>query len=585
MSSTLVERPASVAATSPTATTLTGTAPTAASLTGSVQQPSGMPVHRYKPFDGPDLPDRRWPARKLRKAPLWCSVDLRDGNQALPEPMDLARKHRLFRQLVAMGFKEIEVGFPSASQVDFDFVRELIEQDLIPHDVTIQVIMQARTELIERTFEALRGARRAVAHLYNSVSPLQRRVVFGADREDILHMTVQAVRLITKLAAEHVGGEILFEYSPESFTATEPDYALEICEAVMDVWQPAPGRPIIISLPATVECTLPNEFADQVEWMDRNLSRREHITLCVHPHNDRGTGVAAAELAVLAGADRVEGCLFGNGERTGNVDLVTLGMNLFSQGVDPMIDFSDMATIRQVAEECTQLPTHPRHPYAGDLVYTAFSGSHQDAIKKGLDSMERAAQSVGILVGETPWGVPYLPIDPKDIGRSYEAIIRVNSQSGKGGVAYLLKTGHGFDLPRRLQVEVSRMVQRHSEECATEVGSAQVWELFTREFLAEGLRLRVSDTANGVVEAELDGSTRYFRADGGEEFAEALRGAGTDVVAQSLTVQPPGAENSSVVVYAECTVDGESVWGVGLHSDEAGAAVRAIASAVNRAAR
>ncbi|MFD7553425.1 MULTISPECIES: 2-isopropylmalate synthase [unclassified Streptomyces] len=580
MSSTLVERPASVAATSLTATT-----PTAASLTGSVQQPSGMPVHRYKPFDGPDLPDRRWPARKLRKAPLWCSVDLRDGNQALPEPMDLARKHRLFRQLVAMGFKEIEVGFPSASQVDFDFVRELIEQDLIPHDVTIQVIMQARTELIERTFEALRGARRAVAHLYNSVSPLQRRVVFGADREDILDMTVQAVRLITKLAAEHVGGEILFEYSPESFTATEPDFALEICEAVMDVWQPAPGRPIIISLPATVECTLPNEFADQVEWMDRNLSRREHITLCVHPHNDRGTGVAAAELAVLAGADRVEGCLFGNGERTGNVDLVTLGMNLFSQGVDPMIDFSDMATIRQVAEECTQLPTHPRHPYAGDLVYTAFSGSHQDAIKKGLDSMERAAQSVGILVGETPWGVPYLPIDPKDIGRSYEAIIRVNSQSGKGGVAYLLKTGHGFDLPRRLQVEVSRMVQRHSEECATEVGSAQVWELFTREFLAEGLRLRVSDTANGVVEAELDGSTRYFRADGGEAFAEALRGAGTDVVAQSLTVQPPGAENSSVVVYAECTVDGESVWGVGLHSDEAGAAVRAIASAVNRAAR
>ncbi|QNE75855.1 2-isopropylmalate synthase [Streptomyces finlayi] len=575
MSSTLVERPTSVAATS-----LTGT-----SLTGSVQQPSGMPVHRYKPFDSPDLPDRRWPARKLRKAPLWCSVDLRDGNQALPEPMDLARKHRLFRQLVAMGFKEIEVGFPSASQVDFDFVRELIEQDLIPHDVTIQVIMQARTELIERTFEALRGAPRAVVHLYNSVSPLQRRVVFGADREDILHMTVQAVRLITKLAAQHVDGEILFEYSPESFTATEPDYALEICEAVMDVWQPAPGRPIIINLPATVECTLPNEFADQVEWMDRNLSRREHISLSVHPHNDRGTGVAAAELAVLAGADRVEGCLFGNGERTGNVDLLTLGMNLFSQGVDPMIDFSDIATIRQVAEECTQLPTHPRHPYAGDLVYTAFSGSHQDAIKKGFDSMERAVQSTGTLVGETPWGVPYLPIDPKDVGRSYEAIIRVNSQSGKGGVAYLLKTGHGFDLPRRLQVEFSRLVQRHSEECATEVGSAQMWELFTREFLAEGLRLRVTGTADGVVEAELDGSTRYLRADDGEAFAEALRGVGTDVVVQSLTVQPPGAENSSVVAYAECTVGGENVWGVGLHSDEAGAAVRAIASAVNRAAR
>ncbi|MFD5873450.1 2-isopropylmalate synthase [Streptomyces sp. NPDC060322] len=575
MSSTLVERPAYVATASVGAT----------SLTGSVQQPSGMPVHRYKPFDAPDLPDRRWPTRKLRKAPLWCSVDLRDGNQALPEPMDLARKHRLFRQLVAMGFKEIEVGFPSASQVDFDFVRELIEQDLIPYDVTIQVIMQARTELIERTFEALRGAPRAVVHLYNSVSPLQRRVVFGADREDILHMTVQAVRLITKLAAQHVGGEILFEYSPESFTATETDYALEICEAVMDVWQPAPGRPIIINLPATVECTLPNEFADQVEWMDRNLSRREHISLSVHPHNDRGTGVAAAELAVLAGADRVEGCLFGNGERTGNVDLLTLGMNLFSQGVDPMIDFSDIATIRQVAEECTQLPTHPRHPYAGDLVYTAFSGSHQDAIKKGFDSMERAAQSAGTLVGETPWGVPYLPIDPKDVGRSYEAIIRVNSQSGKGGVAYLLKTLHGFDLPRRLQVAFSRLVQRHSEECATEVGSAQVWELFTREFLTEGRRLRVTGPVNGVVEAVLDGSTHCFRTDGGEAFAEALRGAGTDVAVQSLTVQPPGAENSSVVVYAECTVGGESVWGVGLHSDEAGAAVRAIASAVNRDAR
>ncbi|WP_103509437.1 2-isopropylmalate synthase [Streptomyces sp. SM13] len=561
----------------------------ATSLTGSVQQPSGMPVHRYKPFEGPELPDRRWPTRKLRTAPLWCSVDLRDGNQALPEPMDLARKHRLFRQLVAMGFKEIEVGFPSASQVDFDFVRELIEQDLIPQDVTIQVIMQARTELIERTFESLRGAPRAVVHLYNSVSPLQRRVVFGAGRERILDMTVQAVRLITELAERHVGGEILFEYSPESFTATEPEFALEICEAVMDVWQPAPGRPIIINLPATVECTLPNEFADQVEWMDRNLSRREHISLSVHPHNDRGTGVAAAELAVLAGADRVEGCLFGNGERTGNVDLLTLGMNLFSQGVDPMIDFSDIETVRQVVEECTQLPTHPRHPYAGDLVYTAFSGSHQDAIKKGFDSMERAARSAGAHVADSPWGVPYLPIDPRDVGRSYEAIIRVNSQSGKAGVAYLLKTGHGFDLPRRLQVEFSHLVQQHSEESATEVGGAQVWELFAREFLAEGTRLRLTGaavgTATGVVEAELDGAAHGFRAGCGETFAEALRGAGTDVVAQSLTVQPATAENPSVVVYAECAIGGESVWGVGVHLDEADAAVCAVASAVNRAAR
>ncbi|MET7359175.1 2-isopropylmalate synthase [Streptomyces sp. NPDC005562] len=567
MSSTLAGRPATEAATS---------------LTGTVQQPSGMPVHRYKPFGAPDLPDRRWPTRKLRQAPLWCSVDLRDGNQALPEPMNLARKHRLFRQLVAMGYKEIEVGFPSASQVDFDFVRELIEQDLIPHDVTIQVIVQARTELIERTFESVRGAPRAIVHLYNSVSPLQRQVVFGADREGILDLTVQAVRLITKLAQQHIGGELLFEYSPESFTATEADYALEICEAVMDVWQPAKGRPIIINLPATVECTLPNEFADQVEWMDRNLSRREHISLSVHPHNDRGTGVAAAELALLAGADRVEGCLFGNGERTGNVDLLTLGLNLFSQGVDPMIDFSDVETIRRVAEECTQLPVHPRHPYAGDLVYTAFSGSHQDAIKKGFDWMEQAARRAGTPVGEVPWGVPYLPIDPKDAGRSYEAIIRVNSQSGKGGVAYLLKTERGFDLPRRLQVEFSRLVQSYSEASAAEVGSAQVWELFTREFLTEGARLRVTGAAAGVVEVELDGAARTFRADCGETFAEALRGAGTDVVARSLSVQP-AADDSSVVVYAECEIGGESVWGVGRHADEAGAAVRAVASAVNRA--
>ncbi|MEU1145644.1 2-isopropylmalate synthase [Streptomyces sp. NPDC005863] len=567
MSSTLAGRPATEAATS---------------LTGTVQQPSGMPVHRYKPFGAPDLPDRRWPTRKLRTAPLWCSVDLRDGNQALPEPMNLARKHRLFRQLVAMGYKEIEVGFPSASQVDFDFVRELIEQDLIPDDVTIQVIVQARTELIERTFESVRGAPRAIVHLYNSVSPLQRQVVFGADREGILDLTVQAVRLITKLAQQHIGGELLFEYSPESFTATEADYALEICEAVMDVWQPAKGRPIIINLPATVECTLPNEFADQVEWMDRNLSRREHISLSVHPHNDRGTGVAAAELALLAGADRVEGCLFGNGERTGNVDLLTLGLNLFSQGVDPMIDFSDVETIRRVAEECTQLPVHPRHPYAGDLVYTAFSGSHQDAIKKGFDWMEQAARRAGTPVGEVPWGVPYLPIDPKDAGRSYEAIIRVNSQSGKGGVAYLLKTERGFDLPRRLQVEFSRLVQSYSEASAAEVGSAQVWELFTREFLTEGARLRVTGAAAGVVEVELDGAARTFRADCGETFAEALRGAGTDVVARSLSVQP-AADDSSVVVYAECEIGGESVWGVGRHADEAGAAVRAVASAVNRA--
>lgn len=556
-----------------------------ATLTGTVQQPSGMPVHRYRPFTGPRPVDRMWPTRTVSKAPLWCSVDLRDGNQALVEPMDLARKHLLFRQLVAMGFKEIEVGFPSASQVDFDFVRELIDRNLIPDDVTIQVITQARTELIERTFESVQGAPRAIVHLYNSLSPLQRRVVFDADRDRILDMTVQAVRLITKLAEEHVGGVLMFEYSPESFTATEPEFALAVCEAVMDVWQPAQGRPIIINLPATVECTPTNEFADQVEFMHRNLSRREHISLSVHPHNDRGTGVAAAELALLAGADRVEGCLFGNGERTGNVDLVTLGMNLFSQGIDPLIDFSDIDEVRRVAEHCTQLPVHPRHPYAGDLVYTAFSGSHQDAIKKGFDAMERTARSGGIPVGDVPWAVPYLPIDPKDVGRSYEAIIRVNSQSGKAGVAYLLKTEFGFDLPRRLQVEFSRVIQRHSEKSAAEVGSAQVWDLFRQEFLEAGPRprLRLISTAGGRVSAELDGQEQEFAASDAEEFAQSLRGAGMDVRVRSLSVQRRD-EEASVVVYAECSVGDRAVWGVAVHPDETHASLNAVVGAVGRCA-
>jgi 2-isopropylmalate synthase len=552
-----------------------------AALTGTVQQPSGMRVHRYQPFEGPDLSDRQWPSRKLRKAPLWCSVDLRDGNQALIEPMDLARKHRLFQLLVRMGFKEIEVGFPSASQIDFDFVRELIDLELIPDDVTIQVITQARPELIERTFEAVRGAPRAIVHLYNSLSPLQRRVVFNADREGVLVMTVEAVRLITKLAASHVGGRLLFEYSPESFTATEMDYALEVCEAVMDVWQPGPGRPIIINLPATVECTLANEFADQVEWMHSNLSRREYISLSVHPHNDRGTGVAAAEMALLAGADRVEGCLFGNGERTGNVDLLTLGMNLFSQGVDPMIDFSDVDEVRRVAEDCTQLPVHPRHPYAGDLVYTAFSGSHQDAIKKGIDAMEGAANAAGVPVTETPWGVPYLPIDPKDVGRSYEAIIRVNSQSGKGGVAYLLKTEHGFDLPRQLQIEFSRVVQRQSEASAAEVGSAEVRKLFEEEYLRAG-RVRITGRDGAEVDFRLDGRAHRLTAVDGDAFAAGLRALGVDV--RLLSASAHGHGPAAVAVYAKCAIDGATVWGVGVHEHEGHAAAHAVASAIDRAA-
>lgn len=551
----------------------------------TVRRASGMPVHRYRPFTGPELPDRKWPSRRLEKAPLWCSVDLRDGNQALIEPMDLARKHQMFELLTRMGFTEIEVGFPSASQVDFDFVRELIERDLIPDDVTIQVITPARAELIERTFQAIHGAPRAVAHLYNSVSPLQRRVVFGAGREEIRDMTVQATQLCTKLAEAHTGGSVQFEYSPESFTATELDYALEICEAVMDVWQPEPGRPITLNLPATVECTTANAFADQVEWMDRNLSRRNHIRLSVHPHNDRGTAVAAAELALMAGADRVEGCLFGNGERTGNVCLVTLGMNLVAQGVDPMIDFSDIDEIRRVAEDCTQLSVHPRHPYAGDLVYTAFSGSHQDAINKGLDALARTAHDTGVPVGEIPWEVPYLPIDPKDVGRSYEAVIRLNSQSGKGGIAFLLKTEFGFDLPRRLQIEFSRIVQQHTEDGTGEVDAAQLGDLFTQEYLRRQTRLRLIGHNAAATDVEFDGRIHRLAAADAYSFAEALTRVGLDVRVLSLSTQPLRRDQPSVAAYAECDIAGQTCWGVGIHHDESYATLTAITSAVNRVGR
>ncbi|WP_433607242.1 2-isopropylmalate synthase [Dactylosporangium sp. CA-139114] len=533
-------------------------------LTGTVQRPSGLPAHRYRPFTAPDLPDRRWPGRRLERAPLWCSVDLRDGNQALVEPMGVPVKHRLFTLLTRLGFKEIEVGFPSASQIDFDFVRELVERDLIPDDVTIQVITQARAELIERTFEAVRGAPRAVVHLYNSVSPVQRCVVFDAGREAILGLTVQAARLCTDLAERHEGGRIHFEYSPESFTATEPDYALEVCEAVMDVWRPEDGRPIILNLPATVECTTANGFADQVEWMHRNLSRRRHVCLSVHPHNDRGTGVSAAELALLAGADRVEGCLFGNGERTGNVCLVTLAMNLFSQGIDPMIDFSDIDEVRRVVEECTRLPVHPRHPYAGELVYTAFSGSHQDAIKKGLDALDKHAAAAGRPAAELPWAVPYLPIDPLDVGRSYGAVIRVNSQSGKGGVAYLLRTAVGLDLPRPLQVEFSRIVQRHTVEHTAQFDAAAVWDLFAREYLRPSDRVRLTGAIrDGVADVLVDGRPHAVTV--------------ASVAGHRL---PDG---SVAVAYAECVVAGETVWGVATHPEEESAVRLAVAGAVSRA--
>ena len=426
-----------------------------------------MPTHKYRPFPAIDLPDRRWPSRTITHAPRWCSVDLRDGNQALVEPMSVARKRRMFAALVRMGFKEIEVGFPSASQPDFDFVRLLIEEDLVPDDVTIQVLTQARAPLVHRTFESIRGAHRAIVHLYNSTSTLQRRVVFGLDEAGIVDIAVTATRLVRELADAMPATDVRFEYSPESFTGTELPFAVEICEAVMEVWEPTRARPIIVNLPATVEMATPNIYADQIEWFGRHVARRDAIVLSVHPHNDRGTAVAAAELAVMAGAERIEGTLFGNGERTGNVDVVTLALNLFSQGVDPELDVRDVDALVRVAEHCNRLPVHPRHPYAGALVYTAFSGSHQDAIKKGLAARRaRTGTAAGAGVDEH-WEVPYLPLDPADVGRSYEAVIRVNSQSGKGGVAYVLETDHGMRLPRAHQVEIAAVVQRLAEESGT----------------------------------------------------------------------------------------------------------------------
>src|SRR5690606_30564961 len=418
----------------------------------TIQTPSKMPFHKYRPFQPIPLPDRRWPNRTITKAPIWCSVDLRDGNQALIEPMGPERKRRMFDTLVQIGFKEIEVGFPAASDTDFTFVREIIEQNVIPEDVTIQVLTQARPELITRTFEGLKGARRAIVHLYNSTSTLQRRDVFGLDQAGITKIATDGARLVKQLADAAPETEWVFQYSPESFTGTEIGYAVEICEAMMDIWQPTPANRMIINLPATVEMSTPNIYADQIEYFLRKVKNRESIILSLHPHNDRGTGVAAAELGVMAGADRVEGTLFGNGERTGNVDVVTLAMNLFSQGVDPELDFSDITAVARTAEYCNQLPVHPRHPYVGELAFTAFSGSHQDAIKKGMAA--QAQRNDGI------WEVPYLPIDPADVGRAYEPVIRINSQSGKGGISYVLEQDYGLELPRRLQIEFSQVIQK-----------------------------------------------------------------------------------------------------------------------------
>ncbi|WP_165998125.1 2-isopropylmalate synthase [Streptomyces sp. JB150] len=449
----------------------------------AIQRPSGMPVHRYRAYPPIGLADRSWPDAVITRAPRWCSVDLRDGNQALADPMDPERKLRMFRLLVDLGYKEIEIGYPTASQADFDFARTLVERDLIPDDVVVQVVTPSREDFIERTFQAVEGAPHAIINLYNSTSALQRRVVFQLDRDGVRELAVAGARQCVKQAEATPSTDFTFQYSVESYTGTELDFALEICDSVNEVWQPTPDRPTIMNLPATVEMSTPNVYADSIEWMHRNLDRRDAVVLSLHPHNDRGTGIAAAELGYMAGADRIEGCLFGNGERTGNVCLVTLALNLFTQGVDPMIDLSDIDAVKREVEACNRLPVHPRHPYGGELVYTAFSGTHQDAVKKGMDALARDAEAAGVPVDEHPWEVPYLPLDPKDVGRTYEAVVRVNSQSGKAGPAYVLHRTHGFDLPRGLQVEFSRAVQRRTDELGGEVTAAELLQLFEREYL------------------------------------------------------------------------------------------------------
>jgi 2-isopropylmalate synthase len=550
--------------------------------------PSPMQFDKYRSHVPLVLTDRKWADRQFTQAPRWASVDLRDGNQALIDPMDSERKLALFKTLIDVGFKEIEVGFPSASQTDYDFQRLIIDEGLIPDDVEIQVLVQCREELIERTFESLVGARQAVVHFYNSVSELQRRVVFGLDKAGIVDIAVNAAALCKKFEQSVPGTDIRYEYSPESFTGTEPEFAVEICEAVMDVIEPTADRPMILNLPATVEMYTPNVYADVIEWFGRTIKNRDAIVLSLHPHNDRGTAVAAAELAVLAGADRVEGTLFGNGERTGNVDIVTLAMNLFSQGVDPALDFRDIEKVRRVAEYATRLPVHPRHPYAGDLVYTAFSGSHQDAIKKGMSAIGDDYEE---------WAVPYLPIDPKHTGRTYEAIIQVNSQSGKGGVAYLMDTEHGLDLPRRLQVEFSKTVQAITEASGTVIGSGEMWNVFSEAYLPEdaGLRLVSSEVSTGgghtSVTAQLlvDGQHRTVIGEGNgpiDALVSALQ-AELDIVLEVKDYSEHAlteGSGASAVAYVECAApDGSTWWGVGRDSSILDASLAAVVSAANRA--
>lgn len=571
------------------------------------QKTSGMPVHKYQPFHqqiSVELPDRTWPANRITEAPRWCAVDLRDGNQALIDPMSPERKLKMFQLLVQMGYKEIEVGFPSASQTDFDFVRILIEDGHIPDDVVIQVLTQARDELIERTYESLRGAKQAIVHFYNSTSVLQRRVVFNQDQAGILAIALNGARKCKSMESLIPETKVYYEYSPESYTGTELEYALEVCNAVIAEIAPTPDRKMVINLPATVEMATPNVYADSIEWMSRHLASRESVLLSLHPHNDRGTAVAAAELGYLAGADRIEGCLFGNGERTGNVDLVTLGLNLFSQGIDPHIDFSNLDEIKRTVEYCNQLPVHERSPYGGDLVYTAFSGSHQDAIKKGFEKMHAEAKTKGVDVDDLVWAVPYLPIDPKDVGRSYEAVIRVNSQSGKGGVAYLLKADHNLDLPRKLQIEFSRVVQNVTDAGGGEVTSEQLWEIFTDEYLPavdaskkwgrfELKKLRTDSDMDGVVNIEVilrDGAYEVALAGTGNgpisAFMNVLGQQGVQAELLDYVEHTLGASgDAQAAAYIELNVAGKNLWGIGIDGDIATASLKAIISAVNRAIR
>jgi 2-isopropylmalate synthase len=557
---------------------------------------TGMPkASRYRAFPPIDLPDRTWPSKVITAPPQWCSVDLRDGNQALIDPMDGERKRRMFDLLVSLGYKEIEVGFPSASQTDFDFIRRLVEEDVVPDDVTIQVLTQAREELIERTCESLVGFKgTALIHLYNSTSTLQRRVVFGLDKDGIKDIAVRGAEWCVKYAESLLGDtDVRWQYSPESFTGTELDYAVEVCNAVMDVWAPTPERKIVLNLPATVEMSTPNVYADQIEWFLRNISRRDSVILSLHPHNDRGTAVAAAEQGVMAGADRVEGCLFGNGERTGNVCIVTLAMNLFSQGIDPGVDFSDIDEVRRTVEHCNQLPVHPRHPYGGDLVYTAFSGSHQDAIKKGFEALERDANAAGVDVDDFTWEVPYLPIDPKDVGRSYEAVIRVNSQSGKGGVAYVLKHDYRLDVPRRMQIEFSRIVQAEADQTGGEIAPARIWGLFRSTYLDRTAPLQVlhylvdsGDVDHITADVDVDGVRTTITGEGNGPIAALVHAlASVDVDARVLDYHEhaTGAgEEAQAASYLEVAIDGQVLWGCGVHPSITTASLHALVSAVNR---